>query len=125
METATKNKRGRPKNKLFDKVYIAFSEKEKRAAQNFTYAACVSVLFPEFKDFFWTDKGNPRRQGIAEQIGRIYAAGLATDEETKELIQSCIEDYWAGRKVKEIESSLRFLRLALQNQRGKTLDVLE
>ena len=64
--------------------------------------------------FFVTPGGSLRHQGIAEQVGRIMYAELATEEEAKELLKQAIEDYENGESVKEIERRLRLLRLSFQ-----------
>lgn len=113
METATKNKKGRPA-KFTALHYNLFSEMEKRPAQNIYYAGRIVILAKQKQgDFFVTERGSFRRQGIAEQLGRIYEAGLATDAEILELLEQCIKEYNSGATVKEIEKRLRDTRQIL------------
>ncbi len=117
METATK-KRGRPRK--HEIIETALPELEKRTAQNLYYAMLAIIQFAEGRtdSFFVTNKGNIRRQGIAEQIGRMYEDGTITEEQARELINTCKEDYKGGAAVKDIEANLRLLRQALK--RGTT-----
>ena len=107
METATKNKRGRPA-KFSNEYYSMWQDKEKRAAQN-TYYASMIILMMESKrgSFFVTDRGNLRRQGIAEKIGRLYCAGKLTEDQAKELTQAAIDQYQSGATVKEVERTIK------------------
>lgn len=118
MEADTKNKKGRPSK--HSATYTVFPEKEKRTAANMYFAMklIVDVIGEKPGDknnFFITEKGNIRRQGIAEQLGRMLEADLITVEQAKELAQYAINDYNSGESVKQIEKNLRHLRQALQN----------
>ncbi len=106
MEAATKNKRGRPKT--FSEITYSFiDDVEQRAAQNKIYAtAAIELLEQKPGDFFLTNKGNFRRQGIAEQIGRLIHAGYAT-ELCKEIAEAAITFYEKGYSVKTIEKWIR------------------
>ena len=116
MEAATKNRRGRPKLPGTIAAEMIFTEKETRAAQNMYYAGTfIHNAGYSYNSFFVTGKGNFRRQGIAEQIGRMLKADLITIEQAKELAQLAIDDYNSGTSVKQIESTLRLYRQALQN----------
>ena len=119
MVAATKNKRGRPKSWQTTATETAFPEKEIRAGQNYIYASefIHSVLGErpgQPGNFFVTDRGNIRRQGIAEQLGRMYAAGLIDEEQGKELAQTVIDLYNSGESVKQLETRLRRIRIDLQ-----------
>ena len=119
METATKNKRGRPR-KISALWYASFSDKESRTVQNLYYLSLVTSLLEEKPGgFFVTSKGNFRRNGIAEQIGRAYDDGLITEEQVRELVDITINQYKNGRKVKEIESDLRIFRQTLQREQNE------
>lgn len=116
MEAATEKKRGRPAKHAI--IYAAFPEKEKRATANmmyaFRFAKDAMGETPETpNNFFVTHKGNIKRQGIAEQIGRMMDAGLITTEEAKDLGNLVIADYNNGYSVKEIEARLRAIRKTL------------
>lgn len=120
MEAATKNKRGRPKLPGTIAAEMVFTEKETRAAQNLLYAmTCIDKIGGRNNPFFVTAKGNIRRQGIAEQLGRMLEADLITVEKAKELVQWAIDDYNSGTSVKQIESTLRLYRQALQNAKSQ------
>lgn len=96
-------------------VETYFPEKETRAAQNFLYAAtCIDAIGARNNPFFVSAKGSIKRQGIAEQIGRMLEANLITIEQARELAQEAINDYNNGRSVKEVTSTLRLFRLTLQ-----------
>jgi len=117
METDTKNKRGRPKLPNTITAEAAFSDKEKRAAQNTSYAgAFIAAAGYGLNSFFVTGKGNIRRQGIAEQIGRMLEADIITIEQAKQLAQEAQKDYENGESVKEISKALARLRQALAQQ---------
>lgn len=128
METATKNKggvfvetatkkRGRPKkigNKLAEQ---AFYDMEPRAAQNMFYAGKALIKLegespdPEIEAFFLTRKGNYRKQGILEQLGRMLEEGSITNiEDGRNILRECMENYKEGESVKTIEKRLRMLR---------------
>ncbi len=80
---------------------------EKRTAQNIFYAGrTITLLGQHPGDFFITEKGNFRRQGIAEIIGRLHFAGKLTDEQAIELAESAMEVYKSGTKVKEVEKMI-------------------
>ena len=117
METATKNKRGRPR-KISALWYASFSDEESRTAQNLYYTCLVTSLLEEKPGgFFVTSKGNIRRNGIAEQIGRAYDDGLITEAQVRELAEIAISQYGNGKSVKDIEKDLRTLRQMLQAER--------
>ena len=113
MAADTKNKRGRPpKHSAF---YDFFPEKEKRAAANMYFAMYfikdVMKEKPGDKDnFFITERGNIRRQGIAEQLGRMLDAGEITEGEAKNLAEWAIDTYNTGGSVKNIVKALRLYR---------------
>ena len=111
MVDATKNKRGRPKTVNRILADTTYTDKEPRAAMNLLYAAQFIQLLPEQEQqFFLTQKGNIKRQGIAEQIGRLYAKELISETECIELAKLCIADYNSGIPSKQIERYLRQLR---------------
>ena len=68
-------------------------------------------------NFFISEKGKIKRQGIAEQLGRMLGAELITTEEARELAQWAIDRYNSGYSVKQIESTLRLYRLNMEAQR--------
>lgn len=106
MEAATNNKRGRP-CAYTELLYAALYEEEKRPAQNKYHAgATVSMLQQQPGDFFITDKGNFRRQGIAEQIGRMIYEGYP-EEFCKKVAETAIELYKKGVSVKALEKWIR------------------
>lgn len=112
--TATKNKRGRPKGTIAQAVESdkgLWTHTERTEINTFFAGQCVFLNEKEFKPFFVTDYGGFRRNGIAEQIGRMREEELATDEELIELTRQCIKDYENGEKVKDIEKRLRYLRM--------------
>lgn len=112
METATK-KRGRPRSVLGELASnpVLQDGKTERTILNQLYAMeCIMLDEDRFKPFFVTDRGKFRRQGIAEQIGRMKEEGIASDEELIELTETCMEDYTAGKPIKEIEKGLRQIR---------------
>lgn len=121
MEAATKNRRGRPKDILNNFYEQTFNDMAPRTAQNTGYAGffIVSTLKQKKGDFFVTKHGNFRRQGIAEQLGRMLKADLITEEQAKELAQWAIDDYNSGASVKQIESTLRLYRQTLQNAKSQ------
>ena len=108
-EAATK--KGRPP-KYKETLYNIYPDKEKRTAQNNYYAAlALHRISQEPKDSFCvTDRGNIRRNAILEQIGRLYAAGLATKDESQELLNACKRECLSGTPVKELERRLRAIR---------------
>lgn len=104
METATKKKRGRPEV-LPKEIYSAvYPDKERRTVQNNYYAVAIilDLLKQKPGDFFVSPKGNLRRQGIAEKIGRLYAAGKLTEEQARELSEAAMQEYEEGATVKEV-----------------------
>lgn len=115
-EAATK--KGRPP-KYKETLYGIYPDKEKRTAQNNYYAAlALHRISPDPKDsFFVTARGNIRRNGILEQIGRLYAAGLATKDESRELLEACKRECLSGTPVKDIERRLRALRKERANNK--------
>ena len=109
----TERKRGRPKSAIGRRLDIVRSLQDAtdRTEINRLYAGmCIDLKQDEFKPFFVTDYGGFKRQGIAEQIGRIREEGLVTDEELTELTRQAIRDYENGEKVKDIEKRLRNVR---------------
>lgn len=106
METATK--KGRPR-KFDNEVRAMFPEMTDRQFQNFMYAMEIvqGLLRQKPGDFFITEKGKYRRQGIAEKIGRLYCSGYLSEDETRQLVEAAIEDYNNGATVKEIERSIK------------------
>lgn len=128
MEAATKNKRGRPKNKEYEEAqrinngYGAYNtEIGTRTLQNTVNAQCFLVdgISDERSDirlFFMTSEGNLRRKGIAEQIGRMLREGLIDQKTAEQIADEAIELYSAGRSSKQIEAALRRHR---QKLRGK------
>ena len=106
MEAATENKRGRPR--MFkDMLYAIYSDKEKRVAQNLYYAGCTITLLQQHPgDFFITEKGNLRRQGIAEQIGRMSVEGF-TEEDCKKIAETAMKLFERGWTVKALEHWIR------------------
>ena len=117
MESDTKKKRGRPPK--HNTMYAAFPEKEKRATANLYFAMKFITEATGEKpggknNFFITERGNIKRQGIAEQLGRMLEANLITIEQARELAQEAINDYNNGHSVKEVTNTLRLFRLTLQ-----------
>jgi len=117
MVSDTKNKRGRPSK--HSAMYTAFPEKEKRTAANMYFAmGFITDVMKEKpgdkNNFFISEKGNIRRQGIAEQIGRMLDAELITPDQARELAEECIKDYENGQTVKEITRHLSYFRQVLQ-----------
>ena len=117
---ADTKKRGRPAK--HSAVYDVFPDKEPRAAANLHYAMKFAIeVMHETPDtsgnFFITSRGNIRRQGIAEQLGRMYGAALITADEARELMVKIRHDYEQGRTVKQITKDLATVRKALQNER--------
>lgn len=108
MEEDTKKKRGRPK-RLDYKVFEAeFAEGEPRAAQNMCHASTtIRLLKQSYDDFFVTEKGKIRRQAIAERLGRLYNAGIISEERLRDLAKQAEEAYNNGMTVKEIEHFIR------------------
>lgn len=114
-EAATEKKRGRPAI-LSDVYYTGFyPNTEKRTAQNIYYISLVTHEIGR-DPFYVTDKGNYRRCGILEQIGRLYAAGYITKEQVKELAEICKAEYINGVSVKELERRLRASRIAFKKE---------
>ena len=107
MEAASKNKRGRPKI-YGDMLYSIYFDKEKRTAQN-TFYVGVTIKMMDQKpgDFFVTEKGNLRRQGIAEQIGRMYNQDGYPEESFKDVCQTAIDIVKDGYSVKDVERWIR------------------
>lgn len=107
MESATKNRRGRPRI-YTDVLYSIYNDKEKRVAQNMYYVAQAIILLGEKPGgFFVTEKGNIRRQGIAEQIGRMHKQDGYSDEDCIEVYKTAMELYAQGFSVKAIEKMIR------------------
>ena len=106
MVAATENKRGRPRT-FKEPLYAIYFDKEKRVAQNLYYAGyTITLLQQQPGDFFVTEKGNIRRQGIAEQIGRMSAEGY-TDADCKKIAEMAMDLFKRGYKVKAIERWIR------------------
>lgn len=127
MEADSKKKRGRPQTVagIMSRMYMDENilDTGERATINHYYA--THFLFEcygknlESGSFFISDNRKVRRQGIAEQIGRMLEADLITVEQAKELAQWAIDDYNSGASVKQIESTLRLYKQTLQNaERG-------
>lgn len=127
MEADTKNKRGRPQTITGiiarQSIESAILDTGERAAINYHYAThflytCYGENL-ENGSFFLSNNRKVRRQGIAEQLGRMLVAELITTEQAKELAQWAIDTYNNGTSVKQIESTLRLYRQTLQNaERG-------
>ena len=124
MEAATKKKRGRPRTfagsmgrDMKDTIFV---DDGLRAATNKYYAMeGLQAYYGELDkaengSFFISDNRKVRRQGIAEQLGRMLVAELITTEQAKELAQWAIDTYNNGTSVKQIESTLRLYRQTLQ-----------
>ena len=111
METDTKKGRGRP-NKWTAEYYRVFDDMEKRPAQNLYYASVTvhDLLHQQPGDFFLTATGRFRRQGIAEQIGRLYCTGKVTADQAQELTQAAIDQYQGGATVREVEHDIKAFR---------------
>jgi len=106
MEAATENKRGRPRI-YGEMLYAIYSDKEKRVAQNSYYAGiAIQLMQQQPGDFFVTEKGNFRRKGIAEQIGRMSADGY-TEADCKKVAEMAIDLYKRGLTTKAIERWIR------------------
>ena len=115
METATKKKRGRPAQ--FTALdYEILSCRSNRAAQNLYYAARLAqgILKQRPGDFFITESGYYRRQGIAEKIGRMYVDGIIDEDDARNLAQQAIDLYNDGTTVKEIEKCLSYIRAEIE-----------
>lgn len=119
-DTENKRKRGRPKlpdTVLREKVGW-YPEMSTRQYQNFMYAnRFIAEVLEENHPFFCTGRGI-RRQGIAEQLGRMYAEGLQTKEQCKRLAQWVMDDYADGTSVKVLIKTLSLIRKKLK--RGVT-----
>lgn len=118
MESATKNKRGRPRTAARETAEAAgdLYNTEIRATVNGIYSsACIFHITEDQKAFFFSPKGRLRRKGIAEQIGRLYDAGIINEGEIPELVSGCIDLYQRGYTVKQIEQHLRSRRNELSN----------
>ena len=115
MEAATKNKRGRPKkeNAGIIKSLVYSLNETTRTAQN-SYYACKGVrniiqpFYPEAESLFLNpDNHKIKRQGVAEQLGRIAEED---PEQAIEYAGECIELINQGEKSKDIENALRKCR---------------
>lgn len=109
----TERKRGRPKSTMtqaVESMRATWNSTERTELNRLYCLQCIKLNEKEFKPFFVTNYGGFKRQGIAEQIGRIREEGLATDEELTELTRQAIRDYENGQKVKDIEKRLRNVR---------------
>lgn len=118
-DTKNKRPRGRPKKVINALAEAALSEYETRTAQNITYAAKALRTLEDpqrdakgqYDSFFMTAKGNLRRQGILEQIGRMLEEGSLSAEKAPELLEAVKEDCLKGMSVKEAEKILRKMRM--------------
>lgn len=122
MESDTEKKKGRPQtiagimSRIYKKDNIL--DTGERAAINYYYAirflnGCYGEL--ESGSFFLSANRKVRRQGIAEQLGRMLEADLISTEQAEELAQQAIDDYNSGRSVKEITNTLRLYRQHLES----------
>lgn len=111
MEADTKNKKGRPV--IFkDPLYAIYFDKEKRTAQNLYYAGdAIQMMAQKPGDFFITSKGNLRRQGIAEQIGRLHRQDGFPEDYCKDICYQAISLVNDGESVKTVEQKIRNLRI--------------
>lgn len=121
-DTENKPKRGRPLLPMTIAAKIGLPDKEIRTAQNTLYACTFIKEVMEERpgtpgSFFVNDKGNFKRQGIAEQLGRMYEAGLIDKDEGRQLANQVINDYKNGASVKELEKRLRDLRIIMAAER--------
>ena len=108
MVAATKKRRGRPRS-VIGILAAEMPDMEHRKAMNVLYAAHAINTLTDRDPFFVTQHGDIRRQGIAEQIGRMIEDESITEDEARELIARCKEEYANGARVKEIEQTLRSL----------------
>lgn len=123
MEAATKNKRGRPKSIHRLSTEGIFDDKEPRTAMNIGYAgqAVLKLMGQNMRgSFFVTERGNFRRQGIAEQLGRMLEEGFSI-EACREMMETCINLYNEGESVKEIERILRVYRMSVKAEEKNAL----
>lgn len=126
MVSDTKNKRGRPRTPagMMGRVMkdTIFVDDGLRAATNKYYAMeCLRTYYGDLDKaengtFFVNENRKVRRQGIAEQIGRMLEAELITPDQARELIEQCIKDYENGETVKEITKHLTYFRQVLSAQ---------
>ena len=129
MVSDTKNKRGRPRTiagiigrDMKDTVFV---DDGLRAATNKYYAMeCLKVFYGKLENaengsFFVNENRKIRRQGIAEQIGRMLESELITPDQARELAEECIRDYESGQTVKEITKHLAYFRQVLQGRSGQ------
>lgn len=114
MESATEKKRGRPQSVTGILARSAYPDNEPRTAINTLYAAHTIKKLTNGDPFFVTPRGKIRRQGIAEQIGRMIETELITEDQGRDLIEQCKKDYQDGATVKEIERRLRELKKILK-----------
>ena len=117
MGAATKNKRGRPRGTIGELARITANQWDDtdRAIKNRLYAVeCIQLDEATLKPFFVTSTGKLKRQGIAEQIGRMRIYRTASDAELLQLARECIKQYESGHPVKEIEKHLRQARHAIE-----------
>ena len=121
MESDTKNNLGRPRTvagimtRIFQEQTI--TENGLRGAMNVYYAMhflheCYGR--PDRGSFFVSECGKIRRQGIAEQIGRMMKEELITVEQARDLAEEAVKDYNSGKSVKEIAGHLYALRQILR-----------
>lgn len=123
MEADTKNKRGRPRGIIGELARITANQWDDtdRAIKNRLYAVkCIQLDEASLKPFFVTSTGKLKRQGIAEQIGRMKVYGTASDAELLQLAHNCIEQYKSGHPVKEIEQHLRQARQIIEGRHLKS-----
>ncbi len=107
MEAATKKKRGRPAQ-FKDGLYTIYYDKEKRTAQNLYFAGKgYDLLGDAYQSFFFTEKGKWKRQGIAEQIGRMYEQDQFKKEDCVTIGETAVKLIEKGWKVKSIERWIR------------------
>ena len=116
-DTKNKRKRGRPKlpdTIIREKIGLN-PEMSNRQYQNHMYAVrFIGEVLEENHPFFTRKQGGIRRQGIAEQIGRMYVEGLQTKEQCKRLAQWVMDDYNDGTSVKTITKTLSLIRKKLK-----------
>ena len=120
MEAATKNKRGRPD--VFSTYYknpkdarelhfSLYQGLDKRSLTNMVYCEkgwdIAKELGEYTKQYFWTDKGNWKAKGIAEQLGRMYLQSGFDIESCKDICKTALLMIDNGFTVKTIERWIR------------------
>ena len=114
MEADTKKQRGRPRV-YGDMLYAIYRDKEKRTAQNLYYAGDAIMLMGQKPgDYFLTPRGNIRRQGIAEQIGRMHKQDGLPDDECKGICEQAISLTERGYSAKAVERMIRDMRKSIR-----------